>query len=259
MTADQARSITINADMGEGVGIHSFGHDDSLLGLVDTINLACGVHAGGPHQMADTVAKAVAAEVSIGAHPGLPDLAGFGRRTMDLSAREVRDLVLYQVGSLTGFLTDAGAVLHHIKPHGALYSMVARDEQLMEAVCDVAELYGVPVFGLPGTIHERVAGRRGVELVAEFYVDLDYADDGTLVIARRGAPRDLDDVEHRARRAIESGTTGTTSGGVVDVRVESLCVHSDLPNAPSVARLLRSLVGPRPGISRPEEVATGPG
>lgn len=259
MTADHARSISINADMGEGVGIHSFGHDEALLELVDTINLACGMHAGGPQQMSDTAALAVAAGVSIGAHPGLPDLAGFGRRTMDLTAREVRDLVLFQVGALTGFLSDAGSELHHIKPHGALYSMVARDERLMEAVCDVAELYGVAVLGLPGTTHERVAGRRGVPFVAEFYVDLDYADDGTLVIARRGADRDLDEVEERARRAIGSGTTGTTSGGVVDVRVDSLCVHSDLPNAPNVARRLRKILGPRPGPPGPEKGAPEPG
>ena len=246
MTAASAQGITINADMGEGVGIHSFGHDETLLGLVDTVNLACGMHAGGPQQMADTVAAAVAAGVSVGAHPGLPDLGGFGRRAMDLSPREVRDLVLYQVGALNGFLADAGSTLHHIKPHGALYGMVVLDEALMDAVCDVALLFEVPVLGLPGTTHERVAARRGVGFVAEFYVDLDYADDGTLVLARR-AERDPDEAERRARRAIEQGTTGTANGAEVEVRVESLCVHSDLPDAPTVARRLRDLLGPRVG------------
>lgn len=242
MEARPARLISINADMGEGVGIHSFGHDDALFRLVDTVNVACGMHAGGPQQMAETAAKALAADVSVGAHPGLPDLAGFGRRRMDLTAREVRDLVLYQVGAMTAFLRDTGAALHHIKPHGALYGMVAEDELLMEAVCDVAELYGVPVFGLSGTMHEHVARRRGVAFVAEFYVDLDYADDGTLVLARRGAERDLQEVEERARRALDDGVTLSTSGREIRVTVDSLCVHSDLPNAPMVAQQMRSLL-----------------
>jgi len=131
------------------------------------------------------VTKAVAAGVVIGAHPGLPDAVGFGRREMKLFPEEVRDLVLYQVAAVKGFLDAEGAPLDHIKPHGSLYGMVARDEELMDAVCDVAVIYGIPVYGMTGTAHERVAAKRGVDFVAEFYVDLRYRPDGSLIIPRR--------------------------------------------------------------------------
>jgi UPF0271 protein len=238
---------TINSDMGESVGIHSFGHDEELLGYVDTINVACGMHAGDPGAMRRVVEQAVAAGVSIGAHPGLPDIAGFGRREMAVDADEVRDLVLYQVGALVGFLDAAGAPLHHIKAHGALYGMMSRDPALMGALCDVALQYGVPVFGLGGTPHEEVARARGVEFVSEYYVDLDYNDDHTIRVQRTGASRPLDSVAERARSALHEGVTRTVSGGTIDVRAESFCIHSDLPNAVEVARVVRELVGERVG------------
>ncbi|TFB67975.1 5-oxoprolinase subunit PxpA [Cryobacterium sp. Hz9] len=236
------RLITINADMGEGIAIHSFGNDDALLSFVDTINLACGMHAGGPNEMSSTVEKALVAGVTIGAHPGLPDLAGFGRRYMALDPEEVRELVLYQVGALTGFLRANGAPLHHIKPHGALYEMVTQSEPHMEAICDVAEIYGVPKLGLTGTRQENVAKRRGIQFVAEFYADLDYNDDGSVIVARRASSRNLDDVEQRIRRALERGKIQTVTGKQLPIRVESLCVHSDIPNAPAVAERIRSVL-----------------
>jgi 5-oxoprolinase (ATP-hydrolysing) subunit A len=233
---------TINADMGEALGIHSFGNDTALLDYVDTINVACGMHSGDPSTMARTVTAALDANVSVGAHPGLPDLVGFGRRAMVLTADEVRDLVRYQVGALNGFLDAAGAPLHHIKPHGALYGMVSRNEELMEAVCDVAEQFGVPILGLPNTTHQRVAVRREVEFVCEFYVDLDYEDDGTVIVGRAATHRDLDQIDAKARRALVEGKTTSVSGTDIDVTVESLCVHSDRPNAPEVAARLRNLL-----------------
>ncbi|MFC0446968.1 5-oxoprolinase subunit PxpA [Rhodococcus jostii] len=235
-------TITLNADMGEALGIHSFGNDPALLTYVDTINLACGMHSGDPTTMARTVAAALDADVTIGAHPGLPDIVGFGRREMKLNPDEVRDLIRYQVGALTGFLDAVGAPLHHIKPHGALYGMLARNEDLMESACDVADQYGVPIFGLPNTAHQRVAARRGVGFVSEFYVDLDYDDDGTVIVTRAAAHRDLDEIEAKTRRAITEGTTTTIHGTDIDVTVESVCVHSDLPNAPRVAERVRETI-----------------
>lgn len=236
------RSITINSDMGESIGIHSFGNDDALLPLVDTVNIACGMHAGDPSAIAAIIGKAVAAGVTVGAHPGLPDLVGFGRREMVLEAREVRDLVRYQVGALTGFLDNEGASLDHIKPHGALFGMMARDAALMHALCDVAVQYGVPVYGLSGTEHERVARSRDVPFVPEYYVDLDYTDAGLVVVNKSGSLRDLDDVETRALRALREGRTVTQSGADIPVHVESFCIHSDLPNAPAVAERVRSVL-----------------
>lgn len=233
---------TINSDMGESVGIHSFGHDEDLLEFVDTINVAGGLHAGDPTGIARTVAAALKRGVSVGAHPGLPDIAGFGRREMTLTADETRDLIRYQTGAVVSFVEAAGATLHHLKPHGALFAMLARDEKLMDAACDVAEQYEVPVFGLAGTAHERVAIRRGIPFISEFYVDLDYNDEGMVVVNRAGTTRDIDDVDQRARQALTENTTVSISGKTIDVRPESFCVHSDLPNAPIVAERLRKIL-----------------
>ncbi len=233
-------TLTINADMGESVGIHHFGNDESLLEFVDTINVAGGLHAGDPTAIARIVALALDRGVSVGVHPGLPDIAGFGRREMAITAEEARDLIRYQTGAVAAFVQAEGHELHHIKPHGALFGMLARNEELMDAACDVAVQYGVPIYGLAGTAHERVAARRGVPFVAEYYVDLDYSDDGMIVVNRTGSTRDLGEVADRASRALAEGTTISTTGKSVPIRVESFCVHSDLPNAVDVARTVRS-------------------
>ncbi|WP_043442981.1 5-oxoprolinase subunit PxpA [Arthrobacter sp. L77] len=238
--------ITLNADMGEALGIHSFGNDPALLPLVDTVNVACGFHSGDPSTMRQTVEAALEHGVTVGAHPGLPDLVGFGRREMKLDKSEVRDLVQYQVGALVGFLGSAGAPLNHIKPHGALYGMLARDEDLMDALCDVALHYGVPVLGLPGTAHERTASRRNVPFVAEFYADLSYGDDGIVVVERHGKQRTPDEFADRLRTAITTGSVITTTGNELPVRVESVCIHSDLPAAHSNARIARDVINEYP-------------
>lgn len=235
-------TVTVNSDMGESFGIHSFGNDDGLLSLIDTANVACGFHSGDPVGIHDTVAKAAAAGVTVGAHPGLPDLAGFGRREMKLLPEEVRDLVLYQVGALSAFLKAEGLPLDHIKPHGSLYGMVARDEALMDAVCDVAELYQVPVYGMAGTIQERVADRRGVPFVAELYVDLAYRADGSLIIVRRPHATPPEVAAERARRGLADGCIIAETGEVVPVRFDSICVHSDTPGAVQAAEAVRGVV-----------------
>jgi UPF0271 protein len=235
-------TVSLNSDMGESFGIHTFGHDEALLPLIDTANVACGFHAGDPVGIHQTVANAAAAGVSVGAHPGLPDAVGFGRREMKLFPEEVRDLVLYQVGALTAFLDAEGLALAHIKPHGSLYGMVARDDELMDAVCDVAVQYGVPVYGMAGTAHERVAAGRGVGFVAEFYVDLGYRADGSLIITRRPHATPPDLAGSRARLALTEGVTIADTGERVGVQVNSICVHSDTPNAVDVATAVRHVI-----------------
>lgn len=238
----EPKRATINSDMGESIGIHSFGNDGPLLEIVNTVNVAGGLHAGDPSSIAKTVEAALNAGVSVGAHPGLPDLTGFGRRVMEISAQEAQDLVRYQVGAVNAFVTSHGGSLDHIKPHGALFGMMARDADLMNALCDVALDFGVPVYGLAGTGHERVANERGVGFVSEFYVDLDYSADGMVSVNRFGTSRDLAEVETRARRALREGLTTAVDGTEISVRVESFCVHSDLPNAPEVARVVRRII-----------------
>lgn len=225
---------SINADMGESFGIHSFGNDVALLNIVDAVNVACGMHAGDPSTMHVTVLQSLEAGVSVGAHPGLPDLVGFGRRSMAVSANELRDLVRYQVGALKGFIDALGGTLHHIKPHGAMFGMVARDEDLMNALCDVAVQYEVPIFGLAGTVHEKIANRRNVPFIAEFYVDMEYQDDGMIRLARHSNRVDQSEVHKRVMSAL-SGSTVTGSGKTIPIRVDSFCVHSDLPGSVEVA------------------------
>ena len=235
-------TITVNSDMGESFGIHSFGNDDGLLDLIDTANVACGFHSGDPVGIHDTVTKAARAGVTVGAHPGLPDLAGFGRREMKLLPDEVRDLVLYQVGALSAFLKAEGLPLDHIKPHGSLYGMVARDESLMEAVCDVAELYQVAVFGMAGSTHQVVADRRGVPFVGELYVDLAYRADGSLIIVRRPHATPPELAAERALRGLDEGCVLADTGESVPVSFDSICVHSDTPGAVAAAQAVRTVV-----------------
>jgi 5-oxoprolinase (ATP-hydrolysing) subunit A len=248
-------NVSINSDIGESFGIHSFGNDDGLLPLIDTANVACGFHAGDPVGMHEMVAKASGAGITVGAHPGLPDPVGFGRREMKLFPEEVRDIVLYQVGALSAFLAAEGLALDHIKPHGSLYGMVARDEQLMDAVCDVAVQYEVPVYGMAGTAHEEVAKRRGVGFVSEFYVDLGYRADGSLIIPRRPSATPPEVAVARARRALADGVTEADTGERVPVRVESICVHSDTPNAVDVATAVRRELDARTGTADSNEGA----
>ncbi len=234
--------VTVNSDMGESFGIHSFGNDDGLLEYIDAANVACGFHSGDPVGIHATVVSAAEAGIAIGAHPGLPDLAGFGRRVMALEPNEVRDIVLYQVGALSSFLKAVGVPLNHIKPHGSLYGMVARDEALMQAVCDVAELYGVGVYGMSGTIHQQVADSRGVPFTGELYVDLGYRDDGSLIIQRRPHATPIEVAEARTRRALVDGEAETDTGGRIPMVFQSICVHSDTPNAVDVAKIVRHVV-----------------
>jgi UPF0271 protein len=235
-------TLTLNSDLGESLGIHSFGNDDGLLSLIDTANVACGFHAGDPVTIAETVTKAAETGVTVGAHPGLPDIVGFGRREMRLLPEEVRDIVRYQVGALKSFLDAGGLPLDHIKPHGSLYGMVARDDQLMEAICDVALQYEVAVFGLAGSAHEQVATRRDVSFVGEFYVDLGYRADGTLIISRRPQATPPETAAERARLAITAGVALAEDGTHVPVRFDSICVHSDTPNAVDVAAAVRDVI-----------------
>lgn len=233
------RHVTINSDLGEAIGPHTFGNDEELIRVVDTVNVACGMHAGDPGTMSRTVHLAARAGITVGAHPGLPDLAGFGRRAMALDHDDVRDLVRYQVGALVAFLDAEGLPLDHVKPHGALYAMTARDPDLARAVCEVAQQYAVPIFGMAGTAHETVAAMEGVGFVGEFYVDLEYDETGMVIVERRPSPTNLDVVARRTRDAVEAGTLTTKAGSVLEVRFESICVHSDLPGSPAVARAVR--------------------
>ncbi len=231
--------ITINCDMGESYGLWRMGDDRGLMPLVDLANVACGFHASDFEHMHATVRLAKAHGVEVGAHPSLPDRQGFGRRVMTMRREELRDCLLYQIGALSAFLRAEGMELHHIKPHGALYGMAARDPEVAHAICDAADVFPVPILGMAGTEQERVYAARGHRMLREFYADLDYDDDGRLVITREHAAVEPQRAAERVVRAVREGLVRSIGGRDLPVAVDTVCVHSDTPDAVAIARAVR--------------------
>ena len=225
----------INCDMGESYGIYTLGNDEDIMSHITAANVACGFHAGDPTVMSATIEAAKRHGVAVGAHPSLPDRQGFGRREMTLAPEELGSLLTYQVGALRGFLETSDMELNHVKVHGALYGMTARNADLSDVVCQVAKNFGVPVYGMAGTMHERCAQEAGVPFVSEFYADLDYAADGSLIISRSHGAVDTLIAADRVRRAIREGLAESVDGPDVSVRADTVCIHSDTPNAPDLA------------------------
>ena len=237
-------AVAMNCDMGESFGLYRLGDDEGMMPLISVANVACGFHGSDPNHMRATVRRAKAHNVKVGAHPSLPDLQGFGRREMKIGREELANIIIYQVGALTGFLEAEGVALNHIKPHGSLYGMAARMEEIAEAVCDAADVFKVPLYGMKNTLHETVYTRRGHGFVAEFYADLGYDDDGGLIITREHDPVDPAEAAKRCLRAIEEGKTASVNGVDVEVGSDCICVHSDTPNAIEVAQAVRAAVKP---------------
>jgi len=235
---------SINCDMGEAFGLYRMGDDEALMPLISAANVACGFHASDFNHMRKTVRLAKQHGVRVGAHPSLPDLQGFGRREMKMARDELANCIIYQVGALKGFLDAEGMALNHIKPHGSLYGMAARNQAVAEAICDAADVFKVPIMGMIGTLHETVYKARGHVFIAEFYADLDYEDDGSLIITREHKAVDPADAASRCLRAIAEGKASSINGRDVRVRADSICVHSDTPNAVDVARAVRDALNP---------------
>ena len=234
--------VTLNCDMGEAFGLYRMGDDEGLMPLINVANVACGFHGSDFNHMRSTVQLARRHGVRVGAHPSLPDLQGFGRREMSLSREEMANCVIYQVGALKGFLEADGMALNHIKPHGALYGMAARLEHIAHAICDAADVFEVPLMGMKGTLHEEIYTDRGHRFIAEFYSDLDYADDGKLIITREHDAVDPAEAGARCLRAVNEGLVASVGGKDISVGAETICVHSDTPNAVEIAYAVRDAV-----------------
>ena len=234
--------VEINCDMGESFGLYRMGDDEGMMPHITIANVACGFHGSDPSVMQRTVQLAKKFGVKVGAHPSLPDLQGFGRREMKIGREEMTNCMLYQVGALKAFLDAEGVALNHIKPHGSLYGMAARMEDIAEAVADVADVYKVPLFGMKGTLHEKVYQRRGHTFVAEYYADLDYNAEGGLIITREHDAKDPTDAAARCLRALTEGKTRSVAGNDVAVGSDAICVHSDTPNAVAIAQAVREAV-----------------
>lgn len=234
----------INCDMGEAFGLYKMGDDKGLMPLIDVANVACGFHASDFNHMRKTVRLAKTHGVKVGAHPSLPDLQGFGRREMKISRDELANCIIYQVGALKGFLEAEEMTLNHIKPHGSLYGMAARMEEVAHAVCDAADVFKVPLMGMINTFHETVYTARGHRFIAEFYADLDYRDDGSLIITMEHDPVEPKHAANVCVRAITEGKVRSVGGKDVAVRADAICVHSDTPNAVAIAEAVRRAATP---------------
>ena len=237
-------AVAINCDMGESFGLYKMGDDDGIMPHITVANVACGFHASDPVVMHKTVRLAKQHEVKVGAHPSFPDLQGFGRREMRIPRAELSDILIYQIGALRAFLEAEGMPLNHIKPHGVLYGMAARQEEVAHAVCDAADVFGVPLFGMAGTLHEQVYRERGFAFVSEFYADLDYDEKGGLIITREHHAVDPRQAAERSLRALKEGKAKSIAGNDIPVRADSVCVHSDTPNAVDIAKAVRAALAP---------------
>ncbi|ADE40015.1 LamB/YcsF family protein [Candidatus Puniceispirillum marinum] len=233
-------TIDINCDMGESFGIYKMGNDEALMPFITEANVACGFHASDPNHMRTTVTLAKQHNVKIGAHFSLPDLAGFGRREMVIERDELANIIIYQIGALKEFLKILNVSLCHLKPHGSLYGMAARYEHVAHAVCDATEHLQLPVFGLAGTLHEQVYEARGIMFKAEFFADLDYDDDGKLLITREHPRLDPVKVADKALRAVTDGIVVSASGKKNKVRADTICIHSDTPNALEIVKAVNA-------------------
>jgi UPF0271 protein len=247
--------IDLNSDVGESFGAYRLGDDDAVIASISSANVACGFHAGDPAVMRRTVQLARDAGVAIGAHPGFPDLGGFGRREMRVSPREVEDMVVYQIGALMAIARAEGARVAHVKAHGALYNMAVRDGALADAIArGVASVDpALLLFGLPGSELLRAGRDAGLAVVAEGFADRAYQADGSLV--PRTVPgavvHDVDEVVRRSMRLVREGRVASIDGGDLAMPVQTLCVHGDTPGAAALARQLRAGLESRGVAVRP--------
>ena len=235
--------IDLNADVGESFGPWPLGDDARLIPLVTSVNVACGFHAGDPLTIERTVARAVAARVAVGAHPGYPDLVGFGRREMELTTAEVEAVVVYQVGAVAAFAQAAGSDLRHVKPHGALYNRAARDPALAEAIARAVRRCSreLLLVGLAGSDLLAAGQAAGLEVVAEGFADRAYEPDGSL--RSRREPNAMLGVAAAAAQAVSlvrDGFATAADGSSVAIRPETLCIHGDGEEAVAIALAVRS-------------------
>ena len=235
--------VDLNADLGESFGCYRL-PDEALLGLLTSANVACGYHAGDPMVMRRVVTEAAALGVAVGAHPGFPDLQGFGRREMAASPAEIEAFVLYQLGALAAICRAAGTRVRYLKPHGALYHRAARDAEAADAIARAIRAFdaSLPMLGLPNTELPAAAARNGIPSAAEAFLDRGYLADGTLV--PRGQPGAMIDdpvvCADRAARMVLDGVVETLDGTMIPIQPDSLCVHGDGPAAERILRQVRA-------------------
>ena len=236
-------SVDLNADLGEGFGAWELGDDEAMLGLVTSANVACGFHAGDPALLLRTCREAAARGVRIGAQVSYRDLAGFGRRFIDVTPEDLTADVIYQIGALQAIAHAAGAAVTYVKPHGALYNTIVSHREQAAAVAAAVHSVdlGLPVLGLSGSVFFEQAGKLGLRAVAEAFADRAYQPDGTLVSRREPGSvlHDPLEIAERVAGMVATGQVSAVDGTTIPITVESVCVHGDSPGAVEIATAVR--------------------
>jgi UPF0271 protein len=263
----ERRAVDLNSDLGEGFGPFQVGADEALFSLISSANVACGFHGGDPVMMELTVARAREHGVAIGAHPGFPDRAGFGRRAMAATPDEIRTDVLYQLGALGGFCRAAGVELRHVKAHGALYNLAVNDIGMATAIAQAVHSFDPSLlfFAIPGSRLHEAGQTAGLTVIREAFADRAYLADGSLVPrSRPGAViHDVDLIAERMVRLVTEGTIETIDGEVLAIEADTICIHSDTSNAVAIAeavteRFRQAGIEIRPcGSSRSSDLRNG--
>ncbi len=237
-------TIDLNCDLGESYGAYHLGMDEEIIPLISSANVACGFHAGDFNTMAKTAKLCAESGISMGAHPGFPDLQGFGRRNMNLSPAEARNLITCQIGALYAFCRSAGVRLRHVKPHGALYNMAAKDPALAKAICQGIYSFdpSLILLGLSGSEMLKQAKEIGLPYAAEVFADRAYEDDGTLVARSKPGAMITDEDEAVARviRMILEHKVTSINGKEIEICPDSVCVHGDSPKALLFVKKIRA-------------------
>lgn len=235
--------VDLNCDLGESFGAYQIDSDEDIIPYISSANIACGFHASDPCVMMKTVGLAKKHKVHIGAHPGYPDLMGFGRRNMNVSPKEVKAYVQYQIGALSAFCSAVGTKLHHVKPHGAMYNMAAVDLHLAQAICE--GIYEVDpslvLLALSGSEMIRAAKDTGLKVACEVFADRAYEEDGTLVARSKNGAMITDEEEaiNRVIRMVTKGVVTAITGKEIPITAESICVHGDGEKAFSFTKRIK--------------------
>jgi len=238
--------VDLNCDMGESFGNYKIGQDDEVIKYITSSNIACGFHAGDPNVMRYTVQLAKKNNVAIGAHPGFPDLQGFGRRKMDIPPEEIKNIITYQIGALQAIAKAEGMSLQHIKPHGALYNMIANDRILGQAVVEAIHKIGKDLIlvGLANSEIINIALKSGIRVAREGFADRAYNSDGTLVrrIMSGSVIANPDIIAKRVIKMIERQKVETIDGKIIDLQIDTICLHGDNKNVLNAIKSIRKIL-----------------
>lgn len=237
--------VDINCDLGESYGAYKVGNDEKIMPHITSANVACGFHGGDPTTIAQTINLAKKCGVAVGAHPGFPDLMGFGRREMRLTPEEVETYTIYQVSAVEGFTRVAGADLQHVKPHGALYNMATRDEKLSRSIVEAVKALNkdLIVFAPPKSALAKNTLEAGLRVAYEFFADRAYNPDGSLVSRKEAGSiiKETRQVVQRAVKMIVDGTVLATNGELLELgKIHTICLHGDTPSAARLAKTLKN-------------------